>query len=151
MSLENDIHQNRKFRNNRHKAVVNLVFTHGWLKEKLQELFAREDISMQQYNILRIVKGSTAPISTLEIRERMLDKMSDTSRIVDRLVTKQLVKKSTSKVDKRLVDVSITNKGEKLLLRLDAFSNEMDEIAKNLTEQEADVLNKLLDKLRISV
>ncbi len=150
MSIEKDIHQNRKFRNNRHKAIVNLVFTHGWLKEKLQELFAREDISMQQYNILRILRGSTVPISTLEIRERMLDKMSDTSRIVDRLVTKKLVKKNTNKVDKRLVDVSITSKGKKILLKLDAYSTEMDEIAKSLTEEEANILNNLLDKLRIS-
>lgn len=150
MSIEKDIRQNRKFRNNRHKAIVNLVFTHGWLKEKLQELFAREDISMQQYNILRILRGSTVPISTLEIRERMLDKMSDTSRIVDRLLTKKLVKKNTNKVDKRLVDVSITSKGKKILLKLDAYSSEMDEIAKNLTEEEANILNNLLDKLRIS-
>lgn len=150
MSIEKDIRQNRKFRNNRHKAIVNLVFTHGWLKEKLQQLFAREDISMQQYNILRILRGSTVPISTLEIRERMLDKMSDTSRIVDRMLTKKLVKKNASKVDKRLVDVSITSKGKKLLTKLDAYSTEMDEIAKNLTEEEANILNNLLDKLRIS-
>ncbi len=150
MSIEKDIHQNRKFRNNRHKVIVNLVFTHGWLKEKLQGLFAREDISMQQYNILRILRGSTVPISTLEIRERMLDKMSDTSRIVDRMLTKKLVNKNTSKVDKRLVDVSITSKGKNILSKLDAYSTEMDEIAKSLTEEEANVLNKLLDKLRIS-
>lgn len=150
MSIEKDIHQSRKFRNNRHKVIVNLLFTHGWLKEKLQQLFAREDISMQQYNILRILRGSTAPISTLEIRERMLDKMSDTSRIVDRLLTKKLVKKNISKVDKRLVDVSITSKGINVLTKLDAYSTEMDEIAKNLTEEEANILNNLLDKLRIS-
>jgi DNA-binding MarR family transcriptional regulator len=150
MSIEKDIHQNRKFRNNHHKAIVNIIFTHSWLKEHLQQLFAREELTMQQYNILRILKGSNAPISTLEIRDRMLDKMSDTSRIVDRLLVKGLVKKRANNGDKRLVDVSITEKGLKTLLKLDVYSVEMDRIVKNLNEKEAAVLNKLLDKLRIS-
>jgi DNA-binding MarR family transcriptional regulator len=88
------------------------------------------------------------PLSTLQIRQRMLDKMSDTSRIVDRLILKGLVKKNISKVDKRLVDVSITEKGKKLLAKLDGHQDEMDAVLTNLSDSEAKTLNKLLDKIR---
>ncbi|HRO71451.1 MAG TPA: MarR family transcriptional regulator, partial [Chitinophagaceae bacterium] len=103
----------------------------------------------QQFNILRILRGShPQPLSTLQIRERMLDKMSDTSRIVDRLITKGLVKKAICKTDRRLVDVLITEKGRKMLERLDLRPDEMDNIVGNLSEKEATTLSELLDKLR---
>jgi DNA-binding MarR family transcriptional regulator len=78
----------------------------------------------------------------------MLDKMSDTSRIVDRLILKQLAEKNTCPNDKRLVDVSITAKGLSLLAKIDAYNSEMDAVFDNLSETEARSLNKLLDKLR---
>jgi MarR family 2-MHQ and catechol resistance regulon transcriptional repressor len=78
----------------------------------------------------------------------MLDKMSDTSRIVDRLLSKGLVMKNTCPNDKRLVDVSITDKGRKLLEKMDVYASEMDSIFDNLTEADAKTLNKLMDKLR---
>ena len=105
---------------------------------------------MQQFNILRILRGSSEPLSTLQIRERMLDKMSDTSRIVDRLIAKGWAKKNTCKTDKRLVDVSITTKGQKLLAEVDKREYQLDDIAATLTPAEALQLNKLLDKLRNS-
>lgn len=149
MSLQKDIHQLRNFRNEYQKAIINLIFTNNWLSEKIKEYLDKEDITPQQFNILRILRGSfPEPLSTLQIRERMLDKMSDTSRIVDRLVVKDLVKKSSCKTDKRLVDVLITDKGKKLLDKLDAKSNEMDGILSHLSETEAKTLNKLLDKTR---
>lgn len=149
MSLQKDIHQLRSFRNEHQKAVVNIIFTHNWLTEKIKSFLDREDITPQQFNILRILRGSfPQPLSTLQIRERMLDKMSDTSRIVDRLVAKELVKKSSCKSDKRLVDVVITDKGKMLLENLDNHSDEMDGIIGNLTDAEAKALNKLLDKAR---
>lgn len=149
MSLQKDIHQLRSFRNEHQKAVVNIIFTHNWLTEKIKSFLEREDITPQQFNILRILRGSfPQPLSTLQIRERMLDKMSDTSRIVDRLVAKELAKKSSCKSDKRLVDVVITDKGKMLLENLDNHSAEMDGIISNLTEAEAKALNKLLDKAR---
>src|SRR4051812_26580497 len=96
--------------------MINLLFTYGWIIEKIKDFLAEEDITHQQFNILRILRGSfPKPLSTLQIRERMLDKMSDTSRIVDRLVVKGFVKKTTCPTDKRLVDVIITDKGQKLL------------------------------------
>lgn len=151
MGIEQDIQQIRKFRNEHHKTVVNLIFTHNWVTEQLKQFLENEDLTLQQYNILRILRGSEKPLSTLQIRERMLDKMSDTSRIVDRLILKALAKKTISKRDKRLVDVTITAKGKKLLEKLDSTQSFIDGVMQNITEQEAKELNSLLDKVRGSV
>ncbi|MEJ8817718.1 MarR family winged helix-turn-helix transcriptional regulator [Lacibacter sp. H407] len=151
MGIEQDIQQIRKFRNEHHKTVVNLIFTHNWVTEQLKQFLENEDLTLQQYNILRILRGSEKPLSTLQIRERMLDKMSDTSRIVDRLILKALAKKTISKRDKRLVDVTITAKGKKLLEKLDSTQSFIDGVMQNITEQEAKELNCLLDKVRGSV
>jgi DNA-binding MarR family transcriptional regulator len=144
MSLETDIKQIRKFKNEHHKTVVNLIFTHNWVTEQLKQMLDEEDLTLQQFNILRILRGSDEPLSTLQIRERMLDKMSDTSRIVDRLV----LKKTISKKDKRLVDVIITAKGKKLLQKLDSTQSFIDGVMNNLSEADAKQLNSLLDKVR---
>lgn len=140
--------QNREFRNEHHKATVNLLFSSNWLMENLKKFLQTEDITPQQYNILRILRGSGKPLSTLQIRERMLDKMSDTSRIVDRLLKKALVEKKTSQSDKRLVDVTISKKGIELLEKLDRHNERLDGIMFNLSAEEAKTLNDLLDKLR---
>ena len=129
--------------------MINLLFTYGWVIEKIKNFLAKEDITHQQYNILRILRGSHPdPLSTLQIRERMLDKMSDTSRIVDRLVVKELVKKRVCSQDKRLVDVTISEKGQKLLKKIDAESDHIAEIMGTLSEKDAEQLSNLLDKLR---
>ena len=94
-------------------VAVNILYTYNWLTEGLKQLVEPHDITMQQYNVLRILRGShPEPLTTLEIRHRMLDKMSDVSRIVDRMITKELVSKSLCPKDKRLVDVQITEKGK---------------------------------------
>ena len=149
MSIEEDISQ-AKFRNEYQKAVINLIYTYNWMNEKMKDFFAREDITGQQFNILRILRGAGKPISTLQIRQRMLDKMSDTSRIVDRLILKGLAIKTICPIDKRLVDVSLTDKGKKLLEKIDEHENEMDEILGTLNPAEAKTLNTLLDKIRSS-
>jgi DNA-binding MarR family transcriptional regulator len=149
MSIDKDINQ-RKFRNEYQKGIVNIIFTYNWMTEKLKTLFERGDLTMQQFNIMRILRGSDRPLSTLEIRERMLDKMSDTSRIVDRLVVKGLAKKVVCKSDKRLVDVTITEKGKKVLDKLDKYEEEMDGLMSGISNAEAKTLNKLLDKIRNS-
>ena len=113
MSLEKDISQ-ASFRNDHQKGIINLIYTYNWMNEKMKKVFDKEGITGQQYNILRILRGAGKPISTLQIRERMLDKMSDTSRIVDRLVLKGYAKKNICKDDKRLVDVSISSPGKKI-------------------------------------
>ncbi len=149
MSLEKDITQT-SFRNEHQKAAINLIYSYNWMNERMRPFFERVDITNQQFNILRILRGAGQPLSTLQIRQRMLDKMSDTSRIVDRLITKGLVKKVICKSDKRLVDVSITDKGKKLLEKTDKHEPEMDALLGALSEAEAKTLNKLLDKLRNS-
>ncbi len=147
MGIEQDINQTN-FRNEFQKAAINFIYTYNWFNEKMRLFFEKEDITPQQFNILRILRGAGKPISTLQIRQRMLDKMSDTSRIVDRLLVKELVKKDTCPNDKRLVDVSITDKGKSLLKKIDGYNNEMDAIFDNLSESDARSLNNLLDKLR---
>ena len=107
MGIEKDIQQTN-FRNEFQKMGINIIYTANWLNEKMGQILATEDITQQQYNILRILRGSDAPLSTLKIRERMLDKMSDTSRIVDRLIVKGLVEKTACIKDKRLVDITVS-------------------------------------------
>jgi DNA-binding MarR family transcriptional regulator len=149
MSIEKDISQ-RKFKTEYQKAMINLIFTHNWMMERMKLFFEQADLTPQQFNILRILRGAGQPLSTLQIRQRMLDKMSDTSRIVDRLIKKGLVKKVVCKSDRRLVDVSITDKGLKLLEKLDDAQDDLDGILNNLSEPDAKQLNKLLDKIRNS-
>jgi DNA-binding MarR family transcriptional regulator len=148
MSIEKDIHQIRKFRNEHHKLVVNLIYTGNKLTEGVRDIVKPYDITSQQFNVLRILRGSDRPLTTLQIRERMLDKMSDTSRIVERLLVKGLVSKSVNPNDKRLVDVTITAAGLRLLKKLDKLDEAIEALAANLTVKEAKLLNALLDKLR---
>jgi DNA-binding MarR family transcriptional regulator len=148
MSIEKDINQS-KFRDEWHKASVNIIFASNWVLEQQKKHFDRGNLTSQQYNMLRILKGSSTPLSTLQIRERMLDKMSDTSRIVDRLVTKGLVEKKVNQLDKRLVDVIISIKGRELIEWMDNYAYEIDDVLKNLSAEEATQLNLLLDKARM--
>jgi len=148
MSIDKDIRQHR-FRNEYQRASVNIAYTYCWLMEKVKAFLLPVDITMQQFNILRILRGShPKPLSTLQIRERMIDKMSDTSRIVDRLIAKGLVRKAVSGKDRRLVDVVITVKGRNLLKKLDLRQDELDGILKNISQEEAANLSKILDKIR---
>ena len=150
MSIDKDINQT-KFRNEKQRVVINIIYTSNWINEKIKAVLDREVITSQQFNILRILRGAGKPISTLQIRQRMLDKMSDTSRIVDRLVVKKLVKKIICPADKRMVDVSISAKGIKLLETIDRSADEMDAIAASLTKADATAINNLLDKMRQSL
>ena len=147
MSIEREINQS-KFRNEYQKSIVNLIYTYNWMNEQMKNVFDRYEITTQQYNILRILRGAGEPLSTLQIRQRMLDKMSDTSRIVDRLIKKELVKKTICKSDRRLVDVIISEKGKKLLERLDTCNEDLDAVFENLSVNDAKKLNQLLDKIR---
>jgi len=147
MGIDKEIKQ-ATFRNNQNKAMVNIMFTHAWMVDHIKSFVKSENITPQQYNILRILRGAGEPLSTLQLRERMLDKMSDTSRIVDRLIAKGLTKKGVCKDDRRLVDVMITEKGKKLLERLDARQDELDMIIGNISKKEALLLSDLLDKIR---
>ncbi|MFN5480175.1 MAG: MarR family winged helix-turn-helix transcriptional regulator [Chitinophagaceae bacterium] len=148
MGIEKDIQQ-QHFQSESQKAIVNLVYTYHWITEKIKTMLSQDGITMQQFNILRILRGSDPqPLSTLTIRERMLDKMSDTSRIVDRLVLKGWVIKRTCASDKRLVDVSITKEGKRLLEKIDKRMDEMNVVVSSLSQQDLKRLNELLDQMR---
>jgi DNA-binding MarR family transcriptional regulator len=147
MGIEQDIQQ-ASFRNEFQKMGINLLFTANWLNEQIGKILSEEGVTQQQYNILRILRGSATPLSTLKIRERMLDKMSDTSRIVDRLIAKELVVKNTCEKDKRLVDITLSPKGLDLVDQLDQFNDRIDALLKGINETEAATLNQILDKIR---
>lgn len=148
MGIEQDIQQSN-FRNEFQKMGINLLFTANWLNEQINKILAEQGVTQQQYNILRILRGSVTPLSTLKIRERMLDKMSDTSRIVDRLIAKELVTKNTCEKDKRLVDITLAPKGLSLVEQLDQFNNRIDGLLKGIDSAEAAMMNQLLDKIRL--
>ena len=146
MMINKAINQNN-FRNDQNKVMVNILFTHSWMMDHIKNFVKTENLTPQQYNILRILRGAGGPLSTLQLREKMLDKMSDTSRIVERMVAKGLVQKAVSEKDKRMVDVSITAEGIQLLDNLDKRNEELDAIV-HLNGEELETLNNLLDKLR---
>jgi DNA-binding MarR family transcriptional regulator len=147
MGIEKDIQQTN-FRNEYQKLGINIMYTANWLNEKIAGILSQEDITQQQYNILRILRGADKPLSTLQIRARMLDKMSDTSRIVDRLVAKELVEKNTCPTDKRLVDVVLSKKGFVILEKLDQLNHHLDALMKGISEKDAITMNQLLDQIR---
>jgi len=147
MGIEQDIQQ-PNFRNEFQKMGINLLFTANWLNEQIGKILSEEGVTQQQYNILRILRGSATPLSTLKIRERMLDKMSDTSRIVDRLIAKELVVKNTCEKDKRLVDITLSPKGLDLVDQLDQFNDRIDALLNGINASEAATMNQILDKIR---
>jgi DNA-binding MarR family transcriptional regulator len=148
MRLEEEI-SSHKFSSNYHRATVNILYTYGWLTNVLRQRLDNHDITLQQYNILRILRGQFPNPATVNLlRERMLDKMSDASRIVERLYKKGLLSRSTNEKDRRAVDIFITQKGLDLLKELDQ-EMDMDEVLKeNINAEEAGLLSDLLDKFR---
>lgn len=147
MKIEDEIKQS-KFTNAYQKAVINLIFTAGWLQSKHQDFFKSAGITNQQFNILRILKGQhPQSTSVTEIKSRMLDKNSDVSRLLDRLAVKQLITKKTCPNDKRSADITITETGLTTLAELEKRQCEIDGVLK-LSEAEAQQLSDLLDKSR---
>ena len=129
--------------------MLNLIYTTNWLTSKQDSLFKDSGITVQQYNVLRILRGQYPnPCSIKLIKERMLDRMSDTSRIVDKLLTKKLLQRNECPDDRRSVNVVITDQGLKLLKSLDYIDDLSKQSLKSLTTAEINTLNELLDKLR---
>ena len=148
MRIEEEIKQVKPFKSPHQKAAVNLMYTHGWLLEHMRNFFLPFGITVKQFNILRILNGAGQPISTSTIRERLIDKMSDTTRIINRMIDKELVEKKECKSDKRLVDITISSKGKKVLKQVDSKSADLDKMLKHLSSKESKQLNDLLDKMR---
>lgn len=150
VDIMQDIAQTRPFRNDYHKATVNLIFTGKWIVNLHNELFKLHGITIQQYNILRILKGLYPSSLTVKmLRERMLDKMSDASRVVEHLRKKGMVERVESHIDRRKVDIIITQKGIEKLNEIDSSENEMmDKFLSNLNTDEINQLDSLLNKCR---
>ena len=148
MKIEEAIKQ-KKFKSEFHRMAVNLVYTVAWMNTNHNSVLKKHGISTQQFNILRILRGQHPKPATVNLLiDRMIDKMSNASRIVDKLILKGLVARTICEEDRRAVNVLITTKGLKLLGKLDDEMEEMEESMKTLTHKEARQLNDLLDKLR---
>lgn len=148
MKLEKEIKQ-KKFRNEFHKLAVNIIYTHSWLQYYFKTFFDKFNITSNQFNILRILRGQYPnPCSINLLKERMLDKMCDASRLVDRLFTKGLVTRTICPEDRRKANIMITEKGLKLLADIDNYEADFDKVFNRLSKKEAKLLNNLLDKLR---
>ena len=150
MDLEQEIKQ-KAFSSEQSKLIVNLIYTYNQLKSRIATVLKNEGVTMQQYNVLRIVKGAGKEgITTSEIRERMLDKMSDASRMVDRLETMELLLKKRDRDDRRVLHVFLTEKGGALVHRL-MEQDTIDQLASGVKEESAQQLNELLDSFRASL
>jgi DNA-binding MarR family transcriptional regulator len=148
MKIEDEI--KGRFRNEYHKGLINLTYTAKQLSYEFFQSLKKHGLTEQQYNVLRILRGfrSEAPLSIGFIKERMLDKDSDVSRIVDRLFEKGLVSRRENPADRRQKSVEITGKGLELLNNMYNCELKADTLLNNLTLEEVNILNELLDKIR---
>lgn len=148
MRLEDEIKQ-PKFKSEHQKALINLMYTHNQIINKMNIFFKEFDLTRQQYNVLRILRGQgDNPVTVNLIKDRMLDKMSDASRIIQRLKTKKLVDCHQDSDDRRALAVVISKKGLQLLKTIDDRNSGFEDIINSLTVEEAKQLNSLLDKVR---
>lgn len=150
MQLENEI--GIKIRNEWQKSSLNLLYTYGFLINGYEAFFKRFGVTSQQYNALRILNDEyPEPISTSGLRDKMLDKMSDTSRLVSRLAAKGFVDVKQNPHDKRLVNIILSENGHIRLAEIEQHLGLLDSLMQNLTEEEASQLSELLNKARKSI
>ena len=148
MKIEDEIKQ-KTFKNAHQKAFINVVYTSGWLQQQQASFFKPFGITLPQFNILRILRGQHPEPATISLLiDRMLDKTSNASRIVDKLEAKGLVTRKQCPSDRRTVDVLITDKGLALLSEMEGMAGGEVTGIKNLTDEEALQLSDLLDKIR---
>lgn len=149
MKIEEEIRQ-RRFQSEYQKAHINVLFTAAWLSQQSMEVLRPFRISWQQFNLLRILRGlHPAPATVKELTERMIDKMSNASRLVDKLQRKGLVERKECPEDRRRVNIRITDAGLKLLDQASArMYNRLQLEMSSITEVEAQQLNEILDKMR---
>ena len=149
MSLEDDIKQQKKFPSEFEKAAVNIMYTSNWLYNINAGHLKKHGITPEQYNVLRILRGSfPKPLMLGEVSCRMLDKSSNSTRLVEKLRQKGLVKREQCEKSRRQVDIMITEKGLAILTKIDNDENVLLDACKALSKQEAEELNRILDKLR---
>jgi DNA-binding MarR family transcriptional regulator len=149
MKIEDEIKQTT-FKSEHQKAYINLIYTSNFLEQAQAALFKPYGVTLPQYNILRILRGQHPKPATINLLiDRMLDKTSNASRIVDKLETKELVTREQCLNDRRTVDVLITQKGLDLLEEMDKVEGGHHTGIINLTEADAQELNRILDKIRV--
>lgn len=134
------------FPNAQVKALINILYTANWIRNSQNEYFKPFGISPQQYNILRILKGARDPMKVQEIKDRMIDRSPNATRLMDKLCAKDLIRRVSCADDRRVVHIEITEQGLNLLKKIDV-SNEID-LLKNLNKKELNTLSNLLDKIR---
>lgn len=149
MKFEQAIKQS-KFESSQQKAILNVMYTSNWLRDNQIEVFKKFDIIPQHYNVLRILKGKhPQPVSPGDIKEVLIDKGNDITRLVDKLVKLNLVTRNLCPENRRKIDIQLTPKGLKLLEKMNApLMEEFKIIRKKLSNSEAEQLSHLLDKLR---
>ncbi|MEC5142073.1 MarR family transcriptional regulator [Chitinophaga sp. 212800010-3] len=149
MKLEEELKQ-AKFKDEFQRAQLNIIFTGIWLEVITNQTLKQYDLSSQQFNVLRILRGSRPnPLNLLDIQERMMDRMSNATRLVEKLRQKGLLTRRQCPSNRRKVEIEITEKGLELLKKLDPVMEEQHlKLAKKITKQEADLINDLLDRLR---
>lgn len=149
MKIEQAIKQS-KFESPFQKAVINVIYTANWLRDQQTELFKQHDILPQHYNVLRIVNGKhPKSVSPGDIKEVMLDKGNDVTRLVDKLVKMGFLKRSLCEENRRKIDINLTEKGLKFLKELnEPMRKQYLNMKKVLSEKEAETISNLLDKLR---
>ena len=148
MSLEQDIKQ-EKFDNEFEKMAVNILFTGSWIYNLNVGRLKQFDITPEQFNVLRILRGSHPKALRLaDITSRMIDKSSNATRLVEKLRKKELLKREICPHNRRQVDVSITARGLEVLRHIDKLQVEWLESLKGISKHEAQEVNRILDKLR---
>jgi DNA-binding MarR family transcriptional regulator len=148
MSLEDDISQ-EKFQSEHQKATINILYTGNWLYTINASWLKKFGITPEQFNVLRILRGSHPKTLMLaEITQRMLDKSSNCTRLVEKLRQKGFVNREICEGNRRQVDISITDKGLQLLKKIDADIPDWNNAIEKLSKTEAKELNRILDKLR---
>lgn len=132
------------------KTILNIMYTSRIIEEQIAEVLKPYDLSMQQYNVMRILRGQKGkPANLSTIQERMINKMSNTTRLVDKLIDKGLAERSICEANRRKVEIIITQKGLELLKEIDPLTNKNNQnILKDLSLQDFDLLNQILDKLK---
>jgi len=148
MKIEEEIYQS-KFKNENQKLLINLMYTASWLNIRQTRFFKPFDLTPQQFNVLKILKGQQPAPSNINLfQERMIDKSSNVSRLVDKLCNKELAMRKTSKEDRRQVDIFITEKGEKLIEEVEVYLPSETNVFHGLNTKEKQLMNELLDRIR---
>lgn len=148
MKIEEELKQD-KFTSAVHKAIVNIMFTDGWLSNHLRDVFKDHNLTPQQYNVLRILRGKyPEALNPSDIKAVMLDKNPDLTRLCDRLLTRKLIDRCIDGDNRRKMNIRITEDGLKMLNLIDPIMIDFNKKVSTISEEEATILSSLLDKLR---